>query len=161
MARRAPHPRSSSPPPFLGIPGCDRLALRALQYEFPAHTSPGDYDSNWLRIQGWVERVDGRWKFNDPCLLTHELAELIEWLRALPSPPSDSIDFLEPLLAFSTSEHDEWTIRVQLRAEAVPESVGGEQRWREGVTLELVTTPEQRDRIVAELEADLAKYPPR
>jgi hypothetical protein len=148
-------------PVFIGIPGCDRLSLRVRRYQYPGNARPGDYDSNWLMVEGWVKRADDQWCFVDPCLLTGEFASLIEWLRALPtsSPP---IDFIEPLLHFGHHEEDEpWTFRVTLRAEAVPESVCGDARWDEGITLCITTDARQRDVVVKQLEADFARFPPR
>lgn len=148
-------------PVYLGIVGCDRLALRVLRYAFPGHARVGDMDSNWLTIEGWVERIDDRWSFVDPCLLTSEAAQLVQWLRALPESPAQ-IDFVEPLLCFRRGMTDDpWMFEVNLRAEAVPESVGGEARWTDGISLLITTNAVQRDRFVRLLDSDLAKFPPR
>lgn len=149
-------------PVYFGIIGCDRLALRVLRYAFPGHARVGDIDGNWLTIEGWVERVDDRWSFVDSgMLLTSEAAQLVQWLRALPESPPQ-LDFIEPLLCFRRGMTDDpWTFEVNLRAEAVPESVGGEARWTDGISLHIATNASQRDRFVRLLESDLARFPPR
>jgi hypothetical protein len=146
---------------YLGVAGCDQLSLRVLRYQFPGHARRGDTDSNWLMVEGRVKRADDQWDFVDPCLLTTELAGLIEWLRALPGSTS-AIHFMEPLLHFGRLETDEpWSFRVTLRAEAVPASVSGESRWQEGITLCITTSQRQRDAVLQQLEADLVQFPPR
>jgi hypothetical protein len=146
---------------YLGIVGCDRIALRVLRYQFPGHARDGDRDSNWLTIEGAVERIDDRWSFVDPCLLTSEAAQLVQWLRALPESPAQ-LDFVEPLLCFRRGMTDDpWTFDVTLRAEAVPDSAGGEARWTDGISLRITTSAAQRDHFVRLLESDLAKFPPR
>jgi hypothetical protein len=112
-------------------------------------------------VEGRVKRADDQWDFVDPCLLTTELAGLIEWLRALPGSTS-AIHFMEPLLHFGRLETDEpWSFRVTLRAEAVPPSICGESRWQEGITLCITTSQRQRDAVAQQLEADLVQFPPR
>ncbi|NRA57719.1 MAG: hypothetical protein HRU13_06335 [Phycisphaerales bacterium] len=115
-------------------------------------------------IEGRIERPDDDdWLFVDPCLLTSEFANLIDWFESLPSPGSPQISFMEPLLAFEVKSGDPtWTVRARLRAEAVPESVvPGPDRWDEGIELQLEIDGNNRDRFVSALKDDFEKFPPR
>lgn len=115
-------------------------------------------------IEGRIERSeDDDWRFVDPCLLTSEFAELIGWFESLPSPGSPQISFLEPLLAFEVLPDDPaWTVRVRLKAEAVPESVvPGPDRWDNGIELQLDIDANNRDRFVSALKENFKGFPPR
>lgn len=115
-------------------------------------------------IQGDIERPEADdWSFTDPCLLTSEFGQLIDWFEALPSPELPQISFMEPLLSFeAVSDDSPWTVRVHLSAEAVPESiVPSPDRWSEGIELVLETDANNRDRFVAALNHDLRNFPPR
>lgn len=146
----------------LGVAGLDEFGLRVASYAYPTHRTPGAPDSNWLRMQGEVVREDVRWTFDDPCLMTQELGELIAWLKRMPEPES-TLTFLEFLLRFDVlSDDPPWTMRITLRGEVVPERVlPGHDRWENGVMLTIETSQAQIERVVSALEADLRRFPPR
>ena len=144
--------RGALEPVWLGAAGCDRLSLRVQRYEFPGHAAPGDIDSNWLVIEGQVERADERWSFCDPCMLTSELREMIEWLTALPRPGQSGVECIEPVVALSVREDDpDWTLRARLRLEGVPACVLAADEWGKGVELLLASDARQRDRFAERL----------
>lgn len=149
-----------SQPNWLGTKGLARISLHVLRYEFPGHTER--YDANWLVIRGMVELADAAWSFQDPCLLTWEVEELIEWLRALPNPPTKSLSFIESLLTFLHEPERPWIVQVTLRGEAIPAAMDEyDERWSKGQTHELSIDSNGRDRFVAALCEDLAKFPRR
>jgi hypothetical protein len=157
MSDEVPHFR------LLGTPGLDQFGLRVVRYQYPGNQRPGGSDSNWLMIRGEVVREDRRWHFIDPCLDTDELTRLIAWLKRLPD-SGGPIWFTEPLLQYEQVEGDvPWQVRVTLKGEALPDVLGlsDEERWYDGVRLDLDTTPEQVQRVIAGLEEDLARFPRR
>ena len=77
------------------------LNLEILGYQFPLlQTEP--FDSNWLRVRGKVVHPRGFWTFEDPCLLTYEVAALADWLEKAggDTPHRSDIGFTEPNLEF-------------------------------------------------------------
>jgi hypothetical protein len=157
MSEVVPHFR------LLGTPGLDQFGLRVVGYQCTYHPRSERADSHWLMIRGEVIREDRRWHFVDPCLVTGELADLIVWLRALPY-SSGPLSFMESRLKFEHVEGESpWLVRVTLRGDALPALLGlsFEERWYDGVPLNLDTTPEQVQRVVAGLEEDMKRLPPR
>lgn len=115
------------------------VELRPTRYQFPATRSEaGDWDANWLEIQGRVRSVVGEsWKFDDPCLTTWEAREIGDWLRAaadggvrvIEAPTEDSeelLTFTEPNLGFSVGarDGDSLVVRVHLSLESVADRPG-------------------------------------
>ncbi|HLP85838.1 MAG TPA: hypothetical protein VK157_15920 [Phycisphaerales bacterium] len=146
---------------FLGTPELDRFSLRVVGYQFPQARRNCPYDRNWLILRGEVQCGDSQWTFEDPCLLTSELTELIAWLQKPPQPGA-SIWFTEPLLLFEWSESDAGCLLVRLRAEALPDEVcNGRAKFDPGITLNLHVSPTELDRFAATLEGDLMKFPAR
>lgn len=108
--------------------------------ESPA-ASTGGWDEHWLQIAGRVRRGGESWVFRDPCLTTWEAHELLGWLRRAVEYSPESIDFVEPNLAFDATSNDDvgTTIVVTLRAEAAPPTASDEIRWGRGcgITLDM------------------------
>ena len=77
------------------------FAMTLLGYQFPdlAHDP---YDSNWLNVKIEVNQEQGNWSATDPTLLTYEIAELIDWLRAVSTGEYSEreLEFLEPYISF-------------------------------------------------------------
>jgi hypothetical protein len=77
------------------------FAMTLLGYQFPdlAHAP---YDSNWLNVKIEVNKEQGNWSATDPSVLTYEIAELIDWLRAVSSGEYSEreLEFLEPYISF-------------------------------------------------------------
>lgn len=146
----------------LGLEGMDQFRLRVARYQFPVKTRPNGWDSNWLTIYGEVQHSGRRWSFQDPCLLTWELSELIEWMKQMPRPSRD-LGFMEPNLRFAVPAQSEpWTLAITLSNEAVPENVvNGFTTGHKCVNLLLKTTHEQVNSLVDGLAADLRSFPRR
>jgi hypothetical protein len=108
--------------------------IRPVSYQFPAISTPGDWDANWLIVEGTVRLANGRgWSFREPCLTTWEASSLTEWLRQVangsvqpsefPSEGDERLQvFTEPNLAFSLAARgrDQLTIRVHFSVESMP-----------------------------------------
>nr|WP_143598363.1 hypothetical protein [Phycicoccus duodecadis] len=146
-------------------------------YQFPAMTTPGDWDANWLIVEGAVRLATGEsWSFRDPCLTTWEVSSLVDWLRQVadgsvqPSAfPSDDDEerlqvFTEPNLAFSLAARSQArvTLRVHFSLESLP------PRLREDRDLDLfdffvpLNVREAEAQSAADaLAADLAAFPAR
>lgn len=125
---------------WIGVPGSARVGLRVTRYQFPGHNVCGarDYDANWLMIAGHVENPPDAWDFEDPCLLTWELRDLIAWLDSILEHSASEISFIEPLLAFAwrSTSADDGELSVRLRGEALSSSRFDRNRvWGEGVVL--------------------------
>lgn len=146
---------------FLGTPESDRFALRVVGYQYPHTRRNCQYDRNWLIMRGDAQYGESQWTFEDPCLLTGELTELIAWLRKSPQPGA-SIWFTEPLLCFEWSEREAGCLLVRLRAEALPDEVyNGRAKVDRGITLGLRVSQGELHRFAATLESDLTKFPVR
>jgi hypothetical protein len=108
--------------------------IQPVAYQFPAIATPGDWDANWLMVEGTVRLANGEsWSFRDPCLTTWEASSLAEWLRqvadgsvqpsAFPSEDDERLlVFTEPNLAFSLAAREQGglTIRVHFSVESLP-----------------------------------------
>jgi len=93
--------------------------LKIVGYQFP-DIHKGTYDSNWLVIKvNVIHATVGSWSFQDPCMLTFEVAELVDWLEKCSqnSIPSNLI-FFEPNIRFYLINKN--TLRVYFYAEALP-----------------------------------------
>ncbi|GAA1993771.1 WapI family immunity protein [Kitasatospora viridis] len=107
------------------------VELRPVGYQFRAPL--GDpYDDNWLVIAGRVVAPQGRWRFEEPVLLTDEARKLARWLRYAAggriavSPGGPDLSFLEGNLAFSLAAEsgDRVVLRVHLSLESAPARLG-------------------------------------
>ena len=108
------------------------VTLDPLRWQFPSNT--GDWDDQWLIIDGHVDLGAESWSFTDPCLLMAEARGLTAWLRAasegrisldprsIGEEPQPSLSFMEPALGFSVAAHNEsdLVVRVHLTAEGAP-----------------------------------------
>ena len=151
---------ASQEPVWLGDTDDNRLRLSIVGYEFPSKRC--SWDANWLLVHAVVQHGSEQWEFTNPCLLTTELLELIDWLRAIPDPDNQSISFLEPLLAFQYDTDEPRCIRLTLRGEALPEGQFSEGvRWGEGLRLTLRADAETRNRFVEHLVAEARAFPER
>ncbi|MFG0283193.1 MAG: hypothetical protein ACF8R7_02125 [Phycisphaerales bacterium JB039] len=152
------------PVAWLGQPGA-RIGLAITGYQFagPVRSGQRDWDANWLNVRGHVECAAGAWSFEDPCLVTWELAALIDWVEALPDPPGPRIAFTEPLLALSNQSIDDAIVLgVRLGAEALPADRFDEvTRLQLGLTIDLQPSMGQLQRAVQALRAFLQRYPER
>jgi hypothetical protein len=147
---------------FRGTDG-QSVELHIAGYQFPDLPTV-EYDSNWLRIEGQVSHPQGHWSFQDPCLVTHEVSRLADWLHALAEdrPNNDEIGFIEPNLSFRiVRSPDSVVLRVYFELEARPHwvatpSAGLGDLWVEFPVRELELRQAARS-----LRQELAIYPQR
>jgi hypothetical protein len=150
------------------------LRLSIVGYEFPyavarllgSAGSDFNHDANWLVVEGDATDGDRAWSFRDPCLLTADARELAAWLDAVADrrPDLDSLEFLEPNLAFSRSSSatDPPVVRVTFRLEARPPWMpdATEDDW-DSAWLEFDMSPEALQRAASDLRTDLERFPER
>lgn len=79
------------------------LKINVVGYQFPAIENE-PYDADWLNIKIQVKHPKGNWKATDPCLLTFELKQLIEWFEKIceEKEVEEHLYFIEPCLEFQT-----------------------------------------------------------
>lgn len=79
----------------------NNFEMRVAGYQFP-HLEHEPYDSDWLNIEVSVKHPRGTWSKTDACILTFELASLIDWLGWLADnlPTHSEENFMEPELGF-------------------------------------------------------------
>jgi hypothetical protein len=137
--------------------------LQIRGYQFPVMESE-DYDSNWLRIHGTVRHPRGSWTFEDPCLLTYEVAALATWLEQISTNgfADDRIGFIEPNLEFRWfHESGGEILRVYFELESRPAwapstSVGELDLW-----IDFHLGENDLGAAAKSLRNGLAKYPQR
>jgi hypothetical protein len=106
------------------------LRLAILRYQFPQITT-GEYDANWLIIQGHVSLDDRSWTFSDPSLTTFEVRQLADWLDSLArgDEVEPQCDFIEPNLQFERTSDK--AIRVSFALESAPPWAKPDDSWSE------------------------------
>ncbi|MEU8821230.1 hypothetical protein [Actinoplanes sp. NPDC048796] len=94
------------------------MDLRPVRWQFPADA--GEWDDQWLVIDGTVDLGDRTWSFTDPCLLIGEAHDLTAWLRQVAAGRVGlSLSFIEPVLSLSAAAcGDELVVRFSFTAEA-------------------------------------------
>ncbi|MGO4594260.1 hypothetical protein AB4Z18_10610 [Leifsonia sp. 2TAF2] len=96
-------------------------------YQFPElapAADPSDHDATWLRVRGTVGVNGVEWSFVDPCLMTVEAQELLDWLREVAEGGSpEELWFTEPNLAFALddSNPEGAVLRLTFSNESAPE----------------------------------------
>jgi hypothetical protein len=139
----------------------DRLDFEVTGYEFP-EIDDGDYDSNWLMVRLAVHSRVGSWTVTEPCLLTWELAELVEAAGKAAKGLMDrdmELRFIEPNLAFFLRPLDDEKLEmtVEFDAECLPPG------WPEDRSCRLLGrfSRQALEDIRSGLERDLTRYPVR
>lgn len=136
------------------------INFNIIGYEFPC-VKPSkkgfDYDANWLRIEvAYCDEITNK-TYNDTCLLTYELSELVDSLQLIINGSKNSYisDFLEPYLSVCITKIDEFIIFV---FSFVYDTTDG--KWSKiGVTAKW-TMEEAKDK-VKELKNMELKFPER
>jgi hypothetical protein len=138
------------------------VALAIDGYQFP-ETEPTagafDHEPNWLQVRGAVRANGLEWSFLDPCLLTAEAEELLDWLRDVAGGGSpDELCFLEPNLSFAVDASDAngAVLRVTFSLESAPPAASGAP---EPVLLELALGDVES--AAGEWASEVAAYPIR
>lgn len=143
-----------------------RLSGRDVRFELwiAGYQFPGDatsyYDSNWLIVEGAVRHPRGDWRFRDPCLLTFEVARLVDWLETVAAGTELQpwCRFIEPNLSFKVAGTDAGRVlRVSFAIEARP----GWAASDEDVAVEFPLATMDLGPAVASLRAQLREFPQR
>jgi hypothetical protein len=139
------------------------LELCIIGYQFPEnHTD--DYDSNWLTVQGRVVHQLGRWRFQDPCLLTYEAQRLADWLDSAASgtPSESQMDFIEPNLVFRWVESPAGSyVRVYFEVEARPPWLPPSAAIAQDCWMDFPASPSGLRHAAMALRDNLTGYPQR
>ena len=137
--------------------------MRVAGYQFP-HLEHEPYDSDWLNIEVSVKHPRGAWSKTDACILTFELANLIDWLGWLADdlPTHSEESFMEPELSFEWFGEGKNILRVYLHYSLRPEwSPYHGPDEEEQLFVEFVVTPDDLRTATASLRAELKKFPVR
>jgi hypothetical protein len=138
-----------------------RIELDIRNYQFGNAAHDG-WDSEWLQVAGRIECPRGRWKFVDPCLTTFELASLALWLRGLPHPVRQSIEFTEPSLRFEhVNESNGGALRVHFSQEASPPWATEDERFGDGYAVQIPFESISFDEAARAVEQLCQKFPER
>lgn len=101
------------------------LAIEGYQFpEMAPIAGSFDHDANWLQVRGAFHANGIEWSFVDPCLMTVEAQELLDWLREVAVGGSpDELWFTEPNLTFGLDESNAESVvlRVCFSHESAPE----------------------------------------
>ena len=145
-------------------PDGNAFSLKVAGYQFPEITDDV-YDSNWLLVDVAVT-VGGRTRqARQPCLDTHELAELIAWAEALSAgeETDDELYFCEPNLRFDLRkrEGDRVRLRVLFDMENRPKKGSASVSSGPYLRADLECTPEELRGWAEDLQAQFSRFPPR
>jgi hypothetical protein len=152
-----------------------KVELNVGGYQFPEKQAQGpgfDHDANWLRVQGHVFDGVQSWSFDDPCLMTTEVAELAAWLRGVESDPvaagarigrSDDVWFVEPNVSarLETWTNDTVTIVWFFSQESSPPGAADEVRYGEGQPVKTTVVLGSLSAWIEDWEAQLDSFPRR
>jgi hypothetical protein len=136
------------------------IELRIVGYEFPDCGDGGEWDSNWLVIEGKVVHPEGEWAFHEPCLTTWEVDGLACWLRSIARGEDAAPEFdpLEINLSFVLDRMSSPpVIRVATDFAGAPDSLSEARP----VHLEFPVDPEQFLEAARSLHQQLLDYPER
>jgi hypothetical protein len=137
--------------------------MKVAGYQFP-HLQHEPYDSDWLNITVSVKHPRGAWSKTDACMLTFELAQLIDWLRWIADdrPTHSEESFMEPELRFEWFGGGRNVLRVNLDYSLRPawSPYHGPDKEEE-LFVEFAATPEDLRGAAALLRDDLKKFPVR
>lgn len=132
-------------------------------YQFP-HLAREQYDADWLNIRVDVRHPRGAWGKSDACMLTFELAGLIDWLRWLADdlPAHSEESFMEPELRFEWFGEGRNILRVYLHYSLRPAwSPYHGPNEEEELFVEFAATPADLRDAADSLRGELQKFPVR
>lgn len=131
-------------------------------YQFP-ELEDVEYDSNWLNVKIAVNDQGDKWSTIDPALLTYEVQDLIDWLRAVSARKYDNRElvFMEPCLSFRLSppEGDPEKLVIELSHEFRPSWASEDPD--EEYEIEFSLTSIDLISAAQSLEDQLRRYPQR
>lgn len=137
--------------------------MKVAGYQFP-NLENEPYDSDWLNIYMTANHPRGAWNKTDACLLTFELAHLIEWLNSTADelPENSKVHFMEPELSFEWFGSGKNILRVYLDYGLRPQwSPYHGPNEEEELFMEFHVTPEETKGAASSLSRDLEKFPVR
>lgn len=145
-----------------------RMEVSVAGYEFPDEGAD-IYDANWLLIRVRLKLVYGAWTWQveDAGALTWELADAVQWLRALAvgeRVEQEWCGFSEPDIRFETIRNTEGELvglTIQLMDEFQPPTKVLMPRENNIVTLRFHTPPDVLLALADRLEKQLVKFPQR
>ena len=132
-------------------------------YQFPQLENE-PYDSDWLIVRVCVQHPRGSWSKTDACLLTFELATLVDWLRTIAEemPPSSEVEFIEPELSCKWFGQGKNHLRIYLDYSLRPDwspYVGPNEE--EELFVEFAVTVEDLKSAADALRSQLKQFPVR
>lgn len=134
--------------------------LKVLGYQLSKRVNDY-YDDNWLIIKVQVKHPKGEWIAKDPCLLTFELQDMIDWLNTLKNtsePPKGELSFMESELKFRLIEHEQGKLLlICFNYNLRPEWASREDDFCIDFALEKLNL----DSLIKPLVSYLKKYPVR
>ena len=138
------------------------LELRVLGYLYPREAR-AEYDSNWLNIEARVAHPRGNWSFQDPCLLTYEVAHLADWLEAVACGRSTDAEasFTEPNLRFEHVPSLANGLRVYFELESRPPWASSRVVDEADCFIEFPVSELDLRRAAASLREQTKRYPKR
>lgn len=145
-----------------------RMEIDIAGYEFEQDYRDA-FDANWLVFRVTLQSVFGawRWQVEDAGALTWEVAECIDWLRALHDGrpvEKDDFGFSEPDVSFDVIRNDDGSVVglcVNLMDEFQPPTKVLVPRENNIVSLRFHTPPAILEKFANRLEADLDRFPQR
>ena len=144
----------------------DSFELVVVGYQFP-EIDRGEWDANWLMVEGRASEQGREWTFRQPCLRTLDLASLADWLEALGgglAPRSDWWVADEPLLRFDWLRSPDGSLDLTISF-----AFEGRPSWRSQPAVSIWSgcmlrfAPSSRDlmNMAASLRAEMVRFPPR
>lgn len=144
-----------------------RIEISVAGYEFQDDFRD-IYDANWLVFRVMLQSVHSawRWQVEDAGALTWEVADCVDWLRALSTGEpvhTDTWGFSEPDVSFDVIRQDDAVVgmAVHLMDEFQPPTKVLMPRENNIVSLRFHTPPEVLDQFASRLEASLKYFPQR
>ncbi len=136
------------------------LSLEVVGYRYPARAAvQGEYDGDaeWLTVRITYTDETGTYEYEDECLQTYELEELIGEIAAVTDggEPLYISDFTEPYLTVAAARADD---KILLGIEFVYDTDGG--IWKRRKIAEAIPSEAAR-RILEELRSAYSRFPPR
>ncbi len=138
--------------------GADNVSftLEIVSYQFSA---PADRDdANWLVIKGQLAGTARDWFFTEPCLLTFEAEQLLQWLKAvIQRNAMQAISFLEPELSFSILEYYASGVKLHLSVQSYDKV---DRDWKQ-YPISLNLSDENLRCAMQEWESEITRFPVR